>query len=179
LVYPCVEDDESEGGVMRRRSIMKKLLVLMLVLGMTSVAGAALSLTIDPLVPECSIDGLIESATTIYLFIASDASIAVSLGDAAPSMAGYAMDVATAQSYGIPIPGAYPNGDAYVMAAAPGEDYLTGTYLAGAGAAGDNVLVGWFDEVGGYGEIGAGVLVPEPMTIALLGLGGLFLRRRR
>jgi len=43
------------------------------------------------------------------------------------------------------------------------------------------------DSVGGYGSVGTNSkdliyglhLVPEPMTLVLLGLGGLFLRRRK
>ncbi len=157
---------------------MKKLLVLMLVLGMCSIAGATLSFNISSTDPEASIDGLIEYSQTVYFWIGSDAPITITKGAEAPSLAGYSMTVATAQSYGVSIPSLYTYGEAWIMGASTGEDYQTGTYLEGAGANGDSVAAGWFDEVGGGSTYGTGTLVPEPMTIALLGLGGLFLRRR-
>ena len=157
---------------------MKKVLILLLVVGMSSVAGADLNFNIATDAPSATIDGLIESTVTIYLFIGSDAPMTISAGGAAPSLAAFGGTVATFQGYGVPIPTTYTDGEAWIMGSAPGEDYLTGTYLIGVGAAGDSVLGGWFDEAGGYGEFGSGTLVPEPMTIALLGLGGLFLRRR-
>ena len=160
---------------------MKKLLVLMLVLGMASMANATLSLNVSSTEPVATIDGLIESETTIYLFIASDAPIVITKGGAAPSLAGYGDTVAAYRGYGVPIPSEYTYGEGWIMGAPAGEAYVTGTYLIGTGAAGDNVMGGWFDEVGGYGEIDyrGTLVVPEPATIALLGLGGLLLCRRK
>jgi len=155
---------------------MKKLLIFVLVLGLASVAGAALSLNHDDVTGTATIDGIIESDVTIYLFLASDAPITISLGAAAPTLAGYGDTVANYQTYGVPIPAMYTEGEGWVMASAAGELYQTGTYLQGIYAPGDNVLAGWFDEAGNYGEIGS---IPEPATIALLGLGGLLLRRRK
>ena len=162
-----------------KEKMMKKLLIFMLVLGMASVAGATLTFNLASDSPTATFDGVIEFEQTIYLFIASDAPIAIDLGAAAPSMAMYQGTVADFQGFGVPIPTEYSYGEGWIMGAAAGEDYLTGTYLIGVGAVGDSVLGGWFDEVGGYGELGGGTLIPEPMTVLLLGLGGLFLRRRR
>jgi hypothetical protein len=157
--------------------MMKKLAVLMLVFGLAPVAGAALSFNVTG--TTATIDGIIDLPQTIYLFIGADAPITVSLGAAAPSMAGFSMDVPTAQGYGVPIPSMYTGGECWIMGAAAGEFYLTGLYLQGVGTAGTHVIGGWFDEVGGYGAIGTGILTPEPATVALLGLGGLLLRRRK
>jgi hypothetical protein len=159
--------------------MMKKLLIFMLVLGLAPIAGATLSVNISSTEPNATISGLIEFTQTVYLFLASTSPITISKGDAAPSMAAYSLTVAEAQGYGVPIPTRFTTGEAWTMAAPPGELYKTGVYLIGLGTNGDEVLGGWFDEAGGYGELGGGFFVPEPATIALLGLGGLLLRRRK
>ncbi len=50
---------------------------------------------------------------------------------------------------------------------------LSGQLIDGGG--GSTPLMAWYDTVGDHTYIG----VPEPMTLALLGLGGLLIRRRR
>jgi hypothetical protein len=156
--------------------MMKKLSIFMLVLGLASVAGASLSLNNDPGTKTATIDGIIDVPQTIYLFFGSDAALTISKGAAAPSMAGYSMTVPEAQGYGVPIPSAYTTGECWIMGAAAGEVYQNGTYLQAVYTGVHPVLAGWFDEEGGYGEYGT---IPEPATIALLGLGGLLLRRRK
>jgi hypothetical protein len=160
--------------------MMKKfVLTLMFVLGMAQVAGAVLSVNNSPTEPKVTIDGLIEFDHTIYLFIASTSPITISEGAAAPSMSAFSLTVPEAIGYGVPIPVRFTTGEAWTMAAAPEEPYQTGTYLIGNGTPGNEFLCGWFDEAQGYGELGGGYFVPEPSTIALLGLGGLLLRRRK
>jgi hypothetical protein len=55
------------------------------------------------------------------------------------------------------------------------EDLVTGGYITAFGGAG-NVCVGYH---GGWDATVVGACIPEPATIALLGLGGLSLLRRR
>jgi len=159
---------------------MKKLLIFMLVLGMASMANATLSLNVSSTEPNAGITGVIESPVTIYLVLASNAPIAITKGGATPSMGAYSGPVSELAGYGVVVPALYTLGEYWIMGTAPGEPYKTGNYLIGAGEVGDEVYGGWFDEVDmTMTEIGHGTLIPEPMTIALLGLGGLLLRRRK
>jgi len=61
--------------------------------------------------------------------------------------------------------------------------FITADFVAPAGTTNVRAVIGWdlAGDVGGAFEVDydAVSLVPEPMTIALLGLGGLLIRRRR
>jgi hypothetical protein len=160
---------------------MKKLLVLLLVLGMTSAASAGLTLSaVDG--DTVSLDGDIDA--DIYVLVVSDGTLSPLDGTAlsipaAPTLSGYAAD-SSAWIGVISFP-AGMTGGSWVLASAPGEAYQTGRYLtldvAYSGQA--DVFAAWFNEnTGGTGEIGR-ITVPEPMTVALLGLGGLLMLRRR
>jgi len=197
-----VEDDETEGGVMnRRRSIMKKLLVLMLVLGMASMANA----TIMNLTLYSADDyTLVAPGTVITVTLTTDQTVK-SFGDSSTSgfdMTASGTNTATIGSGGWQVgnlgasdDGTEAGGDiigAYMLVEM-GYEYAAGTILYSFSATINEdghigmANVACQDPVGGMpppwytiGTItGLDVTVPEPMTIALLGLGGLFLRRRR
>ena len=161
---------------------MKKILVLMLVLGITSMATAGLTLT-GPI--EVPVGG------SIVLSVTADAISAAQAGD-------YANVYAPGTLASNPTMTANMSGGAFSLI----NDYLYAPYdyfyMVGANAPGvDALLPGiWvnFDLSAGSLPVGSiipisitgggaahnvTVVIPEPMTIGLLSLGGLFLRRRK
>ena len=161
---------------------MKKLLILALVLGMTSAASAALSL-------GGVINGTIDVDTTGIVTVVSD--------DTEPwegyigydyTVVGVSGCVATSNAGqdGFSVPTTSYLGYYHIQAADMSEPF-------------DSVVAGVQFEISVYGanlgdvytierwntawdtvlESGTVTVIPEPMTIALLGLGGLFLLRRR
>jgi len=162
---------------------MKKLLILALVLGMTSAASAALSLggvingTID--LDTTGIVTVISDDTEPWAaFITYDPTVVGVSGVVATSLAGQDSEV-------IPDPSGWVGN--YKMEAKdmsepfdsvqPGVQFEISVY----GAAFNDVYTidlyaaDWVTIL----ESGTVTVIPEPMTIALLGLGGLFLLRRR
>ncbi|MFA5239297.1 MAG: PEP-CTERM sorting domain-containing protein [Phycisphaerae bacterium] len=149
---------------------MKKLLIFMLVLGLVSTAGAELTLRAEGL--KAIVGGLLERDCYV-LMIANNGGLNNCELHKPP---------APDQSEGpfpadsLEIPEGYSGAYFYLAGATP---YLPGDYLDGMGNLGANVYATWFDEFGGSGEIGNLTLVPEPATIAMLGLGVLLMRRRK
>lgn len=153
---------------------MKKLLITLLVFGMASSANALqLSLTADPTEPTASIYGLLDM-DVIVLFLSFE-EIDVELGPDAPDLSR-----GPEPFPGMPEPP--PLTEAWLLFSSTPSIYpiVDGTYLIASGVVGDTVETWWFDEgSGATGLIGTVELLPEPMTIALLGLGGLFILRHR
>jgi len=167
---------------------MKKLLIFMLVLGLASAANATLSMDISG-----SVDVVL--GDTLVVSISSDDTvgwlgyiIVEETGDGALSN-GYSTSNAGSSSLII----WYSEvgwGDGYEMTTMS----ITGDVVAGIQHVvsyatsglniGDTARISLWDDRIGYGtgdEQGTAdiTIIPEPMTVLLLGLGGLFLRRRK
>lgn len=161
---------------------MKKLMVLALVLGMASLATAALSLsassdrvnpgeeftiyvmgTVDELPASGGLDGAIEGPMKWNSYGLSDK---VGVGVVADSWDAFGTLDFNIGKGGAPLPETADG--AWVVA----------TYVAGA--AGESY--DFYLQDSSFTTIPASLLtvtvIPEPVTMALLGLGGLFLRRR-
>jgi hypothetical protein len=188
---------------------MKKLMVLMLVLGMASVANAVLVLDIsvngdtDPRDSDiilCAPSG--EVILDIYCSSGYDAANpeddqywalvtdlaygSISNGNTyippAPSMSAI---LGTAGLLGIPVPAGY-DGPAGAISGSPGETAPPGVYfddfIFHCEAVGDATIQLWTTPDGVTMTLQDTLIihqVPEPMTITLLGLGGLLMLRRR
>ena len=157
---------------------MKKLLVLSLVLGIASLASAGFSIVVDTDAGTVTANGTADA--DIYLLLTSDAGVTGgALGAAAPSLSGdVGMSAADfAAAVGMSIDG---DGLAYVIASSAGEVYDTGDYLSGAYGTGATVAnLYYFSEITGGNGLLDSVVIPEPATMALLGLGALVLRRKK
>ena len=163
---------------------MKKLLVLMLVLAMAPVASAITgSIVIDSGTSwHVTIAG---SYADPYLIVAIDTTYAATLagftkGGNAPSDS---ISFGTTVDAGV---GYLGQGEVWAMADMSSPyTYSDGTWLTGTASGtalvdGAGVAYMWLYESPDGSTINLldTVYVPEPMTLVLLGLGGLFLRRR-
>jgi hypothetical protein len=188
---------------------MKKLLVVMLVLAMASVANAALSLwmTVDgSVVTELTI----ATGDTVVIALVGDGTAAQGVSimgivtEGTTGSGTLSLDSAVITYVGKPssVMTAFDNGDSFDWTPdGDGVEFvLTNLPPPGPGVDGpaplDGILVdsmvftctGTGDVILALGDSDFGLLMdsaitihqvtPEPMTMALLGLGGLFLRRR-
>jgi len=164
--------------------MVKKLLVLMLVLGLVSVANAVLSLTVDG--GDSGAETTIIPSDDIVVGIYSDNSIGygcwILFYDGARTIhARQPFPMGDLSSIGLQ--GHYANYNYYYVTVAdsqgnlvPGIGFEVDYHADGL----DDILVELYDE--SYTTILDTLVVhqvPEPITIALLGLGGLLLRRRK
>jgi hypothetical protein len=155
--------------------MMKKLLVLVLIFAMAPVASAVTaSLSYTGNLPgPGGIDLTVTGATyDPYLAIVSDAGVlsAFGAGAAAPSVSG---------SFGAISVGGQ-DGEVWGMGTAAGEAYQDGVWLTANWSSAVGVWVRAYETVDTVNwTLLDEIFIPEPMTVALLGLGGLFLLRRR
>ncbi len=169
---------------------MKRLLMLMLVLGMASVANAVL-IQVDGQDPGQTVD-IAEGITSVISVVSEDTSSwlgyiiieeggtgaltdAVNL-DAAGDMA--AVLAYTEAGWGVGYELTVSMGQGGVPAIAVGPQF---TINYSGGVLGDTATISLFvdPEYGVPVDSVAITIIPEPMTVILLGLGGLFLRRRK
>jgi hypothetical protein len=146
---------------------MKKLLILLLVLGMASVASALnLTITADLDEPKAYVSGGLDQ--NLYIALLGDGLFSSVLNvPPAPSMSTWAGTEADMIAFGLGFLVPYGfSGDFYLLAttpATPPEEYVDGIYLTGTGVRSDHAYACWFDQMGGYGVIG---------TVTLIGLSG-------
>jgi hypothetical protein len=182
-----------------RRMMMKKLLVLSIVLALTSLANAGY---VDITGPDqlvvggdvgvydvIAVDDGVEATQGLYVYFkgpAGAASLDISgVTNEVVSGEVYDATIEELQSFGIDTTDVQTPliwADA-VIPSFPATVW-TGDMLKGFAFTG--LTAGTTIEIVVYGDMDGAVLasktvevIPEPMTIALLGLGGLFLRRRK
>ena len=189
--------------------MMKKVLVLMLVLGMVSAASAGLQISVDGDPEPVDSEIILLPSETVVLDLWTDTDIgmlefgawALIVADGSQGAGTVGQGDSHIAGFNVigPIPGT-------VGVTAPGVGWF-GTYLgafSGNPFAGDVVYDNFLFHCEGEGDViievwsmeDVGVeiedwqaialmdslvihQIPEPMTIALLGLGALFLRRRK
>ena len=150
---------------------MKKLLILMLVLGMVSVASADLTLSVSG--NDVSVEADSMTADLYAAVSITGGSIGTfAVGDEGGTMCGYLAD---GTDVGL------PNGEIWALAiGVPPEVYQDGSWLTAVISYTGSATVNLWEMDDEYSlTLLDSVVVPEPMTLALLGLGGLFLRRRK
>ena len=168
---------------------MKKLLVLMLVLGMGSLASAALVLDVPG-------SALVGADFVVTITGTTDVLGAGAGGDIGMGLYG---DGAALIRSGGPTGNAGLNGIMGSYNSWDGYELTAGEAVSNGNAADDAVDGIWFEFTGNSAVMGTFTfdfynydvsssvatqsgsinIIPEPMTFALLGLGGLFLRRRK
>jgi hypothetical protein len=162
---------------------MKKLLILALVFGMTSLASAAISLDGPTSINEgdtvsIGINNLDGGDYLAYMNISLISQGGFSLGT--PALTGLAGDIS-----GVGVPYEYAGGHEIEVTlaqstgtSAPGVQFTWDLTCLKAGVA---VTIELWDAADFSAPVDVLTIaqVPEPMTIALLGLGGLFMLRRR
>ena len=159
---------------------MKKLLVLLLVLGVTGTSyGALADFDLDLSGTTLTVVGLNAVALNYGVYdeslpLATWSSPAI-LGDGGTGNAAGALALiglysdAICSGFGFMTGDTVPTTDTVDV-----MDWFTVQYN---GSVGDVVNI--YDNSSGEVLIGTKTIIPEPVTIALLGLGGLFLRRRK
>jgi hypothetical protein len=163
--------------------MMKKMLILMLVLGMTSIASATLTLGPDIVINDVGLTGVIQVLSDVdggygCWIVLNDLTVAGYDGDPAFTAAGNPNGDSLMPKYN-----AQWYGEIIVASLNPGAPILAGAHINInlVGVTQDTVTtVELYDTSGMILLDSATVTVlPEPMTIALLGLGSLFMLRRR
>ena len=168
---------------------MKKLLILVLVLGIASASYGAYNdvrddFTLDLSGTTLTIVGLVADpgvsiSVGIYDNIAQAGGFGTPTAKLSDGSGGFAAGALS--NIIVYTTGGWDGVDITVLDSSPSTDtvnamdWFTVKYT---GSVGDVVDIYDYN-VGSGGVVGQMNIVPEPMTIALLGLGGLFLRRRK
>jgi hypothetical protein len=157
--------------------MMRKALVLLLVLGLASAATAAPSIVEDSLAGSgaLTVANDADGGYIIWLEIA-DPAVADFAGDPAPTAAGNPNGESVVTAW--PDFGAWY--DALIVSLNPDNPVLAGDHITvniNYSGQGETVL-NLYDE-DGVTLLDSAAITPEPMSLMLLGLGGLFLRRRK
>ena len=178
---------------------MKKLLVLMLVFGIASMATAGLQISVegnpDPVDSEYTLlpsEELIldihatgEGNAVYYALVADQAVATISggmlVGDASLDMSGYLYMFAPYIGIEVPPMGGIMGNVTFLSGVIPDGAIVDGILFHCEGP--DDALISLYSSLDSAGWQLEDTLIihqiPEPITMALLGLGGLFLRRRK
>lgn len=169
---------------------MKKLLILMLVLGMATVANAALSaipvtdgivtwdVVGDQIVGYGNAIGLYDGELYPNTGLISPADTDIGTGEGRTVVAGDAAKITADTAF----PGGYYT---YTIDQIAGisQNQSVGDWfmfdIAWVDSGDGKMYVDVYNASAEWAVVGTLEIIPEPMTIALLGLGGLFLLRRR
>jgi len=165
---------------------MKKLLVLVLVLGMAAIANAAYDITLagddtpgagDVTLTVTDVGEWLDGLMVIS--IQGSGTMTSSLGAAAPTDAEWVCMLS--DLYGEqPMNGIAGEGDLWTMISYT-STYPSGVWIDASytGAVEGDLITAYASLDGeNYTELGQIVITPEPATIALLCLGGLLLRKK-
>ena len=166
---------------------MKKLLVLVLVLGLASLASAQMTWTgaYDPVTKIVNVS-VTDNEGQMYI------ALAITDGDGtlSPFARGADSPLATASAFTMGADGdkdfqGYGEGEIWsILDVTTGTpvyndgEWVKATYVAGTTATSTATMYE-FTEAGGVGNSRGTIFIPEPATIALLCLGGLLLRRKK
>jgi hypothetical protein len=156
---------------------MRKLVVLMLVLGMASLANATLTLALNS-DTQVALVSSTDLGYNAYITVPN----AVAHTFALTSNAGGSATVGASENYGDGLDWRFLTiaaNPALSQFVSPGQQVLvnvTGAKLSLTGNSSQLVQV-W--DSAGTTELARCYIVPEPMTLAILGLGSLLLRRKK